>query len=518
MSLRQIRIAISSLVFGLFLLLFLGGETLSQMLADSVLFLQFVPSLLEFAVVGMAWAALGFVVVVLLTMLFGRVYCASLCPLGILQDIISKISQRIQKRKRPRHIYQPPYTFLRYALLLLTVVTALLGSLTLLNFLDPYSIFGRITANVIEPPLVWFYNAVVISLEYFDIYAISMRSVHPIPLTTLLATLLMLGLLVALSWNRGRLFCNAVCPVGTLLGLLSRFSLFQITIQDDECTSCKLCQRVCRAECIDLDSKQIDGSRCVACFDCLDVCHRSGMHYRPVLPWKPNLQHHPERRHVLAGAAVASAALVSVPVRSISKPLLPNRGHEAPVTPPGSVSREHFTDTCTGCHLCVSVCPTTVIRPAFLEYGLAGIMQPLLDFHQNFCGYDCNVCGQVCPSGAILPLAVPDKKRVQMGTVKLDKDICVVFKDKKDCGACVEVCPTHAVYSVYRNNLFEPELKNESCTGCGACEFACPTTPKSIFVEAHDIHKLAEAPYNPPPAQTGQPPLPEEDESNEFPF
>ena len=168
-----------------------------------------------------------------------------------------------------------------------------------------------------------------------------------------------------------------------------------------------------------------------------------------------------------------------------------------PVTPPGSVSFEHFTKLCTACHLCVSACPTQVLQASFLEYGLGGIMQPRMDYHKEYCNFECTACGEVCPTGAILPLNVEKKKITQIGKVIFIKENCIVETDGTDCGACSEHCPTKAVTMKPHKGLFLPEVNTEICIGCGACEFACPVEPyKAIYVEGNPVHKTAQKPVS----------------------
>ena len=123
------------------------------------------------------------------------------------------------------------------------------------------------------------------------------------------------------------------------------------------------------------------------------------------------------------------------------------------------------------------------------------MLQPYLDYHTHFCNFECTICSDVCPTGAILPIGLEEKKLTQLGISKFIKENCVVYTDEKDCGACSEHCPTKAVNMVfYKNDLKIPEVTKEICIGCGACEYACPTTPKSIYVDGNPIHKLAEKP------------------------
>jgi ferredoxin len=181
------------------------------------------------------------------------------------------------------------------------------------------------------------------------------------------------------------------------------------------------------------------------------------------------------------------------------------------VTPPGSLGIKHFTDTCTACHLCISACPTQVLQPSIFEYGIMGLMQPYMDYVTNYCNFDCVICSEVCPTGAILSLTMEAKKTVQIGKVNLIIDNCVVKTDNTACGSCSEHCPTQAVRMVpYTGDLTIPEIRPEICVGCGACEHACPTRPfRAIYVDGNFEHQVAL--------------LPEEEEleqevTEEFPF
>jgi ferredoxin len=167
-----------------------------------------------------------------------------------------------------------------------------------------------------------------------------------------------------------------------------------------------------------------------------------------------------------------------------------------PVSPPGSLGLAHFTSRCTACHLCVSACPTRILTPSLFEYGIDGIFLPRMDYAHGTCTYDCVLCGEVCPSGAILPLPLEEKKLTQIGKAKFIKDECIVVTKKTDCGACSEHCPTKAVRMVaYEQGLVIPELNNDLCIGCGSCEHPCPTTPyKAIYVDANPVHLRAKKP------------------------
>lgn len=225
------------------------------------------------------------------------------------------------------------------------------------------------------------------------------------------------------------------------------------------------------------------------------------MTYHPMKPKAAvHTQHSPERRKIFLTAMGLIGAKLLLAQENLSKfkTGLNFTKSKLPVTPPGSLGIKHFTNTCTACHLCVSACPTQVLQPSLMEYGLVGMLQPRMDFNSYYCTYECTVCSHICPSGTILPLTIEEKKNVQTGEVKFIKNNCVVYVNNTDCGACAEHCPTKAVHMIpFKDKLVIPEVTGELCVGCGACEHACPTFPfKAIYVESNAVHKKAKRPKN----------------------
>ncbi len=510
LQLKRIRVGVSLLFFLVIGLLFLDFRNwFAPSISSVVLYPQFVPSLLTFlrnAVLG----ASGFIVILLLTINVGRVYCSTICPLGTMQDLIIHASK---KRKRRSAHFRPPHNFLRYSLLTFTVLGLLAGVNLLLNFLDPFSAFGRIVTNIFRPVGIVINNSGAYALEKYGIYSLvreNWAAMVPFSTGVTLATLL---LLIWLATFHGRLYCNTICPVGTFLGLVSRFSFLKLRVDDTSCTNCRRCATVCKADCIDLDTKTVDMSRCVGCFNCLTVCKTNSIGYTSrgkSTSDSDKKTTDPERREFLLNSGVYMLAFAGLTepgsstdiIRKIvqSKPTTIPVVRTSPVSPPGSVSVNHFNDICTSCHLCVSACPPQNLLPSFLEYGVSGLMQPRMYFQSGHCTYECTICGDVCPTGAILPLTVEKKKLTQTGVAKFIKENCVVYTDNTACGACSEHCPTKAVNMVpYANPLNKPltipEIKPEICVGCGGCEHACPTKPhKAIFVDGNPVHKLAQKP------------------------
>ncbi len=500
-SLKKIRVALSLLLFVLVSAVFVDftGHA-APLLSTIVGSLQFIPSITKL-VSGFAIASLGLVIVLLLTIAFGRIYCSTICPLGTLQDIVIRLSGRIRRRRWYK--YKPAPTLLHYSVLVLAVAAALTGSMILVNLLEPFSNFGRILTNLADPVVVSINNAAAFVLGRFGIFVLPNIPLLHVQTVAVLLTFIFLILVVYLSYTHGRLFCNMLCPAGALLGLLSRFSLFKLAIVEERCTDCGFCEMVCKANCIDADSKKIDFHACVGCYNCVDACPPVAFKFEN--SWmgeqdtKPTVVDAPRRAFL--GAFVATGSVLLLPGNKADgqqPPAVPsfNESRSMPVTPPGSKSRNRFSNLCTACHLCISVCPPQVLSPSLFEYGYAGIMQPKMNYHASYCNYECVLCTQVCPTGAILPLDVAAKKEVQLGRATFVKDDCIVVTKKKDCGACSEHCPTKAVKMVpYEEKLLLPELNNDICVGCGACEHACPTTPrKSIYVVANAVHQKAKKP------------------------
>ncbi len=521
--LKPFRVIISLFFLVLSTLIFIDfRNSFSEGFISSFLFLQFAPSVVKVLQVA-GLSALGFLVILLLTMLFGRVYCSTICPLGIFQDVVSWLSVKLRRKKWP-YRYARPHTVLRYSLLGLTVVFMLFGSILLLNLLDPYSNFGRFVTYFAKPLALGLNNWVAPMLMSSGIYTLYPVTLPAIRWEVMLFPLVMLVLVLWLSLKYGRLYCNTVCPVGTLLGYLSRFSLLQIYIDEQACSKCGRCDRVCKSSCMSFREGSVDFSRCVACYNCLKICPDNAVKYsanhgRKISLLDKNTLPASKKKDVAAKPAVTSivddskrsfiltSMLVFFGINRFAKAAvddIPEPEQDTtipekknfPVSPPGSLSLEHFNRACTACTLCVGVCPTHVLQPSLLDYGVGGFLQPHMDFHAGFCNFDCTSCGEVCPTGAILPLSVDDKHVTQIGVVKFERENCVVYTDNTSCGACSEHCPTRACDMVpYIGELTIPEVDESTCIGCGACEYICPTRPyRAIYVDGNPRHKTAERP------------------------
>ncbi len=506
--LRLTRLVVSTLMALAVAAVFLDlGHVIPPSWTSVLTSLQLAPALLK-TLTAFGLATAGLVFLLALTLLFGRIYCSHLCPLGVLQDIVIWFRKRNLKHRR--FPYARPRFAWHYAITAAVIVSGIGGSLVLLDLLEPFSNSGRILAHVARPLLVLTNNGASILFSFVGIGGLNLIPLELPHWTTLAGVGIFTLTVIILSYRSGRLFCNLLCPVGGVLSLLSHRPAYAITIRGHDCIDCGLCEQVCRAQCIDSKRRVIETAACVGCFDCLESCPTRGMEFVAMrhrtkdtsreiaTPATSHEETHKAqtgkngRRRVLAGMSALVGRWLLPPATESERQTEYDRSKAKPVVPPGGAFRDRFGNLCTACHLCVAACPTQVIQPAVTEYGWAGVFQPRMDYAVNYCTFDCVACGQVCPTGALLPLGVEQKHVLQLGKAIFVKEDCIVETKKKDCGACAEHCPTKAVKMVPYEKLFLPEVNNDYCVGCGACEHACPTIPRrAIYVDAHAVHQAA---------------------------
>ena len=465
--LRKIRIAAAALFFAGITLLFVGiGHQWWGWMAK----LQFLPSCM-----ALNFAAIAFVL--LLTLVFGRIYCSVICPMGVFQDLVIRVRKLLSPkgRKPKRHFVKEP-RIVRYGVLALVIVTALTFSQLLLTVLAPYSAYGRMVRSIV-------------GLSRGE-------SLAPALLITAAATLVVI---CVCAWIWGRGWCNTVCPVGSVLGLVSRFSLFKVSIDQSQCVSCRKCEKGCKSSCIDIDTHTIDHSRCVDCFDCMDSCPKGGIKFRFSLPRKAKTGPVTESVDKGRRAFMATTALVggSLALGAQNKRLdggladvidktSPERSER--LVPFGAESVKDFYDRCTACQLCVSNCPNGVLRPST---DIGHFLQPQMGYEKGWCRPECTTCSQVCPAGAIRPLKAEEKLTHKIGTAKVNLSLCLAAKDEAGCGNCSRHCPVGAVRMVKTDGYHRsiPVVAEAQCIGCGACEYLCPARPISaITVDGVSVH------------------------------
>ena len=478
--LRRIRILLATLFFLSVTALFVDTTGTVQEWLGWTAKIQFLPALLAINI-------LVVVALVALTLLVGRVYCSVVCPLGVMQDIISWISGR-RKKKKSRFSYSVEKKWLRYGILVAFFVAFIAGLGPVVALLAPYSSYGRMVASVVLPSLS---PVAIVAGVTFIIVAI-------------------------LAWMGGRTYCNTICPVGTILGFFARFALFRPMIDTSKCNSCKLCAKKCKASCIDAKNHRIDYSRCVACMDCMNNCKHGALTLSYAYGKNSsacnnssscnnssdkcsNEKTDGSRRSFLTlTATLAATSLIKAQEKKVDGGLAaiedkqePNRA--TPIVPPGAKGAWHLAKHCTACQLCVSECPNDVLRPST---NLETLMQPEMSYENGYCRPECTRCSEVCPAGAIRPITVAEKSSIRIGHAVWIKKNCLPVTDGVSCGNCARHCPSGAIMMVHMDAEDDespkiPVIDTERCIGCGACENLCPARPFSaIYVEGYERHSL----------------------------
>ena len=466
--LRKLRITLAVIMILVITLLFVGvGYGIDQWIGWAAK-IQFIPALLSMPFVVAA-------AIIAISLIFGRIYCSVICPLGIMQDIYSWLGGKFKKN---RFSYVKEHKWLRYTIMVIFFVCLVFGIAPVTTLLEPYSNFGRIVTS-------FYMRNITLSIVAWVV-------------------MLVLGVLAFLY---GRAYCNSICPVGTFLSLFSRFSAFRVQFDQEKCKHCGLCEKNCKARAIDVKNGTVDYSRCVVCGDCTSKCQFDALsysirksadcHVAPQSSAPRNDTPDQGRRSFLVGAAIATgtAAMAQAQMKVdgglavITEKQAPKR--ETPLTPPGSISARHMQKHCTACQLCVSACPNHVLRPST---DLNRFMQPTMSFEVGYCRPECTRCSQVCPSGAIKPITKEEKTAIHAGHAVWVKDNCVVLTDGVSCGNCARHCPTGAIQMVeYQHNgqtVMVPAVNENKCIGCGACENLCPSRPFSaIYVEGNTVHQ-----------------------------
>lgn len=486
--LRKIRIVLAAVSITLVTLLFLDFTGTLHHWFGWLAKIQFLPALL--ALNAGVIAAL-----VAITLLFGRVYCSLICPLGIMQDIFARFGRM---RRKYRYSYSPALTVLRLVMLGLMTASIILGISAIVVLLAPYSAYGRIAGNLFAPIWMLGNNAlatVAERAESYAFYSVDVWFKSGLSIAVAAVTLIALGIL---SWKNGRTYCNTICPVGTILGYLSGFSLLRPVIDTSKCNACGLCERNCKAACIDSKQHKIDYTRCVACMNCIDTCRHGAISYTRRHAKTAETDPSQRRSFIATAAALGTTAALQAQEKTVDGGLAaitdkqrPER--RTPIVPPGAKSIKHLSNHCTACQLCVAACPNGVLRPST---DLTRLMQPESSYERGYCRPECTRCSEVCPAGAIIPLTREEKTAVQIGHAVWVADNCVPLTDGVECGNCARHCPAGAIQMVASDPQDTdspkiPVVNTARCIGCGACENLCPARPFSaIYVEGYEKHRI----------------------------
>ena len=489
--LRKIRIVLGGVTFIGLTLLFLDFTGTLHVWLGKLAKLQALEAVLSLNVLIIAF-------LVVLTLICGRIYCSIICPLGVLQDIFGWLGKKVKKN---RYTYSKAVSWLRYGTLFIFLIALVAGIGSVFQLLAPYSAFGRICTMLLQPVYMAANNVLAAIAEHYESYAFYSVDVWMKSLPVFIIALVTLIILAVLAWRNGRTYCNTICPVGTVLAFLARFSFLKISFDEDKCKNCSLCTKNCKAACIDFKNHKVDYSRCVVCGDCISNCKFGALSYKTYLPHKAHKSHEPQdpnkRSFLIASALVSTAALaqetkhVDGGLADIIEKKAPER--HTPLTPPGALSHQHFVKHCTGCQLCVSKCPNDVLRPST---DLMHLMLPEMSFEKGYCRPECTLCSEVCPAGAFRLIDKEEKSSIQIGHAVVAAEFCISATGETECGNCARHCPAGAIEMVPSDPDDDlspsiPAVNENACIGCGACEHLCPVRPLSaIHVEGHEVHKM----------------------------
>ena len=499
-TMQNIRRIIQGLFLLLFLFLFIQTESKgNDELGYPVrLFLDFDPLILISTLLSAHAAAKAFylsIITIVITFLFGRVFCGWVCPLGTLNNLVGSI------RKKAAAHQGRDWRRVKYYILAGMLASAVF-TLQPVGIMDPLSLLIRSFSVSIFP---WFNYAV---RSFFDaiysvnplgmvsisepVYAVLKKSVlsfnQPLYLQGVFIGILFLAIL-GLNLVEKRFWCKYLCPLGALLGLLSRFSLLKRSVSEG-CNECGACAGVCQGNAAPDKKEQWKDTECLYCWNCDDVCPQNAVSFG-FRGKKAAAAMDLGRRRIIVSAVSGIAA---VPLLRTTPLGMANAKDPILLRPPGALEEKEFLARCVKCGECMKVCITNGLQPTFLEAGLEGIWSPLLVPRIGYCEYRCTLCGQVCPTGAIRKLTLLEKAKVKIGLAMIDKGRCLPWAHGRPCIVCEEVCPTPKKAIWFEEarvrdrqgrpvTVIQPHVDLELCIGCGICETKCPVLGRpAIYV------------------------------------
>ncbi|MBN2575194.1 MAG: 4Fe-4S binding protein [Deltaproteobacteria bacterium] len=413
---------------------------------------------------------------IVLTLVFGRFFCSWICPMGTLHHMLGFLGRKRKVLDRVKQNAPRPSHKIKYAILAVMLGLAAAGS-TQIGLLDPIASTWRGLSVSLLPAA---------SNTAYGLY----QGERHFQWGTFVTIYFLAAL--ALNFVYPRFYCRVLCPLGALLGLLSKFALFRIAKEPGKCNDCEVCGADCQGA-ADPQGK-VRATECMVCLNCIQGCKRGGLAYRflPELRLSKTTTDLSRRKWITAGVA----GVVSVPLARASDGVDP-RPNPARIRPPGALEESEFLAKCLKCGACMKVCPTGGLQPALHEAGIEGLWTPILVPRIGYCEHSCTLCGQVCPTGAIAQLKLadkvgnmPDKPPVRIGSAFFDKGRCLPWGYNIECIVCEEVCPTSpkAIYfkletvtdrNGQEKTLKFPHVDLDHCTGCGICETRCPVVDRA---------------------------------------
>jgi len=431
-----------------------------------------------------------------LTLVFGRLFCGWICPLGTTVDGSDAL---LKAKPGNKDVRRTRLRWWKYALLTALLVAALF-SVQIAGFLDPIPLFTRTVVTVLYPLAVLALDGILSFLMSFaflegvvfkanEALRGNLLPVTPASFRGAVLIGMMFFAILLLAHVQKRFWCRNLCPLGGLLGVFSKLRLYRRRVTD-ACSSCKRCFLGCRTGAIHPDFKGTDHAECINCMDCQAVCPERAVRF--TFTRKPSSAAVDLSRRKLLGAG--AAGLLTLGVAKVSFTDYVKKGHV--VRPPGSLEESRFLDRCIRCGECIRICSTSGmgLQHAGLESGWEGFGTPRLHPPEGYCEYNCNLCGKVCPTGAIPSLSMDEKHGMKMGTAHFDKTHCIPWYYGENCMVCEEHCPVPEKAIRFRKervatidgrqaDVLLPYVVEETCVGCGICQVRCPVEgTKGIFL------------------------------------
>ena len=446
-------------------------------------------------IIGTLFIAL---IILVLSIALGRYFCGWICPLGTTIDFGDWLSRKFRKNK------SNPARKLRtwkFSILIIVLIAALF-SVQFAWFFDPIVIMTRTVTTAIYPLFAFVLESSINILLSIGIFQDSLFSIYDflretvLPLESLyfqqsvLFAVILIGILL-FSLVARRFWCRYFCPLGALFGFFSSFRLTKgITVASDKCIDCGKCQRECKMDAINDDYRSHSSVECIECMSCIAVCPTDAINYKLGFKFASEKFDVSRRRFIYSSAgSIVTLGLIKTGFRNTV-----SAGQA--VRPPGAIPETEFLDRCVRCQECVKICSSTggCLQPAMLESSWEGIWSPIVNARHGYCEYNCNLCGQVCPTQAIHPLELEAKKKIRMGTAYFDKNRCIPWYRGEDCLVCEEHCPLpdkaikFDIREARRSDgtmrvVKFPYVDESLCIGCGICVTKCPVEgPGGIFL------------------------------------
>ena len=427
------------------------------------------------------------VIVILVTILFSRIFCGYICPMGITIDCSDRILYLKKKKGKGReNLYK-----LKYLILFFIIGSGILGVSTV--FIGaPLSLITRFYALLLHPVLSIIgqtgLGLIQPIAEHFEMYGLMFAEIFAPRYSTLFFVLLFFIGIFAAGRINSRFWCRYLCPSGAILALFSRISLVKRVVSD-ECTKCGKCVRSCPMGAIENESPENTAfAECIGCLTCKNVCPEKAISFNVRRPERKNSPDFiPERRSLLY-SGVSGAIFASVNLSGLyslyGKPGVGRVSPKGLIRPPGSRPEKDFLALCVRCGECMASCPNNALQPIWFEAGNQGLFSPSLVPKRGACNPDCINCGTVCPTSAIRPLEISDRRWAKAGTAMIMRERCLAWEHQKRCMVCDEVCPYSAIKfrDEQGNPVPVPEVLEERCSGCGFCEHHCPVQNQSAII------------------------------------